>query len=104
MARASSRSWARDHQSGPGRLKTIGHTRHRVKRPHRVCPSGKDCFDSRDEAHTVAERLMDLGKVNRGCHVMPYRCVDCGAWHVGNQVVTFKSDEESNDRNPAGKV
>lgn len=55
----------------------------------RRCESQKVCFLDYAEAHTAAERLMDLGKVLPGCHISPYECDRCSYWHVANKKVVF---------------
>lgn len=55
----------------------------------RKCESRKFCYPTKDEALDGAERLMELGRVNPGCHIMPYQCSICGAWHVANQRIVF---------------
>lgn len=42
-----------------------------------ACPSGKRCHDSRASAKAHAARLV-------GDHLRPYRCDQCGYWHVGH--------------------
>lgn len=59
------------------------------------CLSGKYCFRTRAEAIDGAERLMDLGKVNPGCHLKPYLHAQpegCGYWHVGNEYIVFQPE------------
>ncbi len=51
------------------------------------CESQKMGYDSYDEALTAAERMMELGHVNPGCHITPYECDRCSSWHVGNRVI-----------------
>lgn len=65
-------------------------TRQRIKvagSGFRRCESQKVGYATRDEALTVAERMMDMGKVNPGCHITPYLCGECGEWHVANRVI-----------------
>jgi hypothetical protein len=58
-----------------------------VEKVHRRCESQKVCFASKAEALEAAEDMMQRGKVNPGCHIMPYACDQCGSWHVRNQVI-----------------
>lgn len=51
------------------------------------CPSQKTGYPSKAVAHTVAEMMMDEGRVNPGCHITPYLCTECREWHVANRVI-----------------
>ena len=55
-----------------------------VAQAHR-CESRK--FGYRDKADSLdgAVRLMELGRVDPGCHITPYLCSLCGDWHVYNR-------------------
>ena len=44
---------------------------------------------TREAALTACEAMMLAGRVEPGCHVMPYRCDDCGEWHTRNQRIVF---------------
>ena len=55
------------------------------------CESYKISYPSYDAALDAAERLMRLGRANPGCHITPYDCDRCGAWHVFNrQIVAMR--------------
>lgn len=56
----------------------------------RRCDSQKVGYPTKDEALTVAERMMDAGKVTAGCHITPYLCNRCAEWHVFNRCVVFQ--------------
>ena len=52
--------------------------------------SQKACYPTKLIALDAAEVMMEKGWVHPGCHITPYRCPDCGQWHVGNrQIVRF---------------
>ena len=53
----------------------------------RRCETQKVAFETKADALTAAERLMDLGKVAPGCHIVPYECRECGQWHVANKII-----------------
>ncbi len=44
-------------------------------------------YETYDDALTAAELQMDSGAVKPGCHITPYRCDDCGAFHLWNRVI-----------------
>ncbi len=79
-------------QSDPRRLIPSGPTRWHTKRHARVCETGKVCHESYAQAFLHAERGMTLGRVDPGCHLTPYRCHHCQAWHVGNRKIVFPAD------------
>ena len=56
----------------------------------RRCESQKVCFDSRAEALDGAESAMEAGRVKPGCHLMPYLCERCAAWHLKNERIVFR--------------
>ena len=56
-----------------------------LDRWYRRCPSQKVCFDTKAQALDAAERLMEKGEVNPGCHMTPYLCDECQRWHVANR-------------------
>ena len=58
-------------------------------RTRRLCASGKVTFLSYADALDAAERLMELGIVEPGCHMTPYECEDCGRWHVFNRRIVW---------------
>lgn len=51
------------------------------------CRSLKVSYTSKDEALTIAERMMLQDLVNPGCHITPYLCDWCGQWHVKNKMI-----------------
>ena len=53
----------------------------------RKCESQKIGYATKEKALDVAEQMMELGKVNPGCHITPYECETCGEWHVANRVI-----------------
>jgi hypothetical protein len=46
-------------------------------------------YADRAAALDACEATMRAGRVEPGCHVMPYRCDDCGEWHTRNQRIVF---------------
>ena len=58
----------------------------------RRCTSQKLGFATKDEALDTAERMMERGAVNPGCHITPYECRDCRQWHVYNRRIVWSSD------------
>jgi hypothetical protein len=68
-----------------------GPTRLHVTTPDRVCTSGKECL-TRGQADVRADRMMDAGEVQPGCHVMAYECKQCHCWHVGNKFIVFPKE------------
>ena len=61
----------------------------RVDRLTRKCETMKIGYPTRDDALEACEGQMRAGRVDPGCHVMPYRCDQCGAWHTRNQRIVF---------------
>lgn len=57
---------------------------------HNACPSGNLAHTSRRDAKVHAVR-------HRGGHVRPYRCDDCGLWHIGYLPVQVRRGLESAD-------
>lgn len=51
----------------------------------RLCQSQKVGYRTRQEALDQAEQMMAADHVQPGCHITPYACQDCGAWHVANR-------------------
>jgi len=49
------------------------------------CTSLKIGYGSHREAFDAAEQQMEDGRVHPGCHITPYRCNECGQWHVYNR-------------------
>lgn len=49
------------------------------------CTSRKVGYASYREAFDAADLLMEGGMVMPGCHITPYRCSECGQWHVYNR-------------------
>jgi len=49
------------------------------------CLSRKVGYPTKPAALDAAERLMEQGRVDPGCHITPYLCDDCGDWHVYNR-------------------
>lgn len=70
-----------------------GPTRMRITPPARACATGKVCHETEAAAKVEAERKMDLGHVDPGCHLQAYKCGACHCWHVGNRVVVFRDDD-----------
>lgn len=54
------------------------------------CTSFKLGYVSYEAARDAAEQAMELGDVKPGCHVMPYECDECTAWHIANKLIRFK--------------
>ena len=48
------------------------------------CESQKRGYLTKAEALDAAERLMEQGRVSRGCHLTPYLC-ECRSWHIFNR-------------------
>jgi hypothetical protein len=62
----------------------------------RRCVSQKVGYATKELALDAAERQMASGKVNPGCHICPYVCLECGEWHCANRVlVNVRSLDES---------
>jgi hypothetical protein len=57
----------------------------RVDRLTRKCQTEKIGYATRAAALDACESQMNADKVEPGCHIMPYACDQCGAWHVRNQ-------------------
>jgi hypothetical protein len=55
----------------------------------RKCESLKIGYDTRAEALEACEAQMLADLVDPGCHIMPYACELCGAWHTRNQRIVF---------------
>lgn len=51
------------------------------------CPSMKTGWATYEQALATADLMMLEGKVNPGCHITPYRCDECGEFHVYNRVI-----------------
>ena len=54
-----------------------------------TCESLKVSYITYDAAWDAAERAMDKGLVEPGCHLTPYRCEQCGTWHVRNRRIVW---------------
>ena len=63
--------------STPTRLKIPDDAREQHK-----CLSQKRCYPTYADALDAAERLMEMDRVDPGCHQTPYKCNDCHTWHV----------------------
>lgn len=55
------------------------------------CTSQKVSARSYGEALSMAERMMNRGAVNPGCHITPYLCEECGEFHVWNKPIVFEA-------------
>jgi hypothetical protein len=66
-------------------------TRQRIRgeRLARKCETLKVGHASREAALDAAEAQMREGRVDPGCHVMPYACARCGEWHLRNERIVF---------------
>ena len=73
--------------SSPSRLRV---NQRRLRR----CETQKVGYQTYTEALDVAERMMALGHVEVGCHIVPYRCDACQEWHVGNHRLVWTSSVE----------
>lgn len=62
------------------------------KKVSRMCETFKVCHLTRQAALDASERQMEAGKVDRGCHLMPYLCDQCGRWHLRNHRIVFKKE------------
>lgn len=51
------------------------------------CSSRKICHPDWRAAFDAAELGMQRGHVHPGCHLTPFRCRECGYWHVGNRQI-----------------
>lgn len=56
-----------------------------VARLSRKCGTHKVGYQDKAQALEGAERGMLAGRVDPGCHLTPYRCGECGEWHVRNR-------------------
>lgn len=61
---------------------------------YRRCPSEKQEYGTYAAALDAAEMMMARGWVHAGCHIQPYTCTVCGAWHVANRRVRFRDDPD----------
>ena len=55
----------------------------------------KTAYATRAEALDACEAQMDAGRAQPGCHIMPYRCDRCGAWHTRQQRIVFPEGAET---------
>lgn len=62
------------------------------------CESQKICYATRALALEGAERAMEAGRVSPGCHLMPYACDRCSAWHIRNQRIVPIAPEDLSRR------
>ncbi len=69
-----------------------GPTRMRQRRIERTCETGKFCYETKRQADLIAERMMEAGAVDPGCHVEAYPCPHCRGFHVGNRKIVFPKD------------
>lgn len=53
----------------------------------RKCTSQKVGYSTKVEALDAAELQMLEGKVQPGCHIVPYLCRVCHEWHTANRVL-----------------
>lgn len=53
------------------------------------CDSRKISYRDKEAALDAAERLMDEGRVQPGCHLTPYLCEECQSWHIANRKIVF---------------
>jgi hypothetical protein len=58
-----------------------------VQRAGGWCCLGKAKHDAPEVAFKVAKRRNRLGRRNRLRGVNPYRCPQCGQWHLGGRLV-----------------
>lgn len=56
-----------------------------LTRLRRRCETFKVTYETRQDALEGAERGMEAGSVDPGCHLTPYLCERCGHWHVRNR-------------------
>ena len=62
----------------------------RTDRDHLAhCSSLKQAWRREADAFDAAEHFMTDGLVMPGCHITPYRCRECGDWHVYNRRIVF---------------
>lgn len=81
--------------TSPGRRsQQRGPTRLRMKSIVPTCASGKFCYETIETAALTAERMMEIGDVDAGCHVEPYPCRQCHRFHVGNRKIVFTEEDE----------
>lgn len=57
----------------------------------RRCETFKVCHKTRQAALDASEHQMEAGRVDRGCHLMPYLCDQCGLWHLRNHRIVFRN-------------
>ncbi len=75
---------------------TRGHVR--VDRLEYQCPTHKKGYPTRELALDGCEHAMDLGMVQPGCHLTPYKCPDCSGWHITNRRIVFVAPEDLSRR------
>lgn len=70
-------------------MRRRGPTRGRinVERLSRKCVSLKVGYATRAAALDASEVQMLEGRVEPGCHLMPYECDQCREWHLRNQQI-----------------
>lgn len=61
----------------------------------RRCLTQKVGWATYPEALDAAELMMEVGHVKPGCHITPYACAQCGAWHVRNRMIVAVGFEPS---------
>ncbi len=66
----------------------------RVDRLMRKCATFKVGYRTRNDGLDAAERGMEAGRVEAGCHLMPYECERCGEWHIRNQRIVFVAPDD----------
>jgi hypothetical protein len=90
-ADAAGTAAARAEHLDTGLIRPMARTRTRwhldPARIYRRCVSQKVSFRTRQDALDRAERQMEAGQVNPGCHIVPYECPDCGQWHLTNRII-----------------
>jgi hypothetical protein len=67
----------------------------RVDRLSRKCETLKIGYLTRAEALDACEAQMAADRVSPGCHIMPYQCASCGAWHTRNQRIVFSEPSDN---------
>jgi hypothetical protein len=86
----------RNRQIGANRIGMGTQTRmsFSVLQVQATCRTGKLCYETMVQAEVAADRQMQRGEVDQGCHVRAYRCVegDCHRFHIGNLRITFPKD------------
>jgi len=70
----------------------LNHHRILKTQTSQLCVSGKIQYVSREEAFAAVEPSMLAGMVKPCCHLKPYKCDLCTAWHLANTVVNFKPE------------